>query len=196
MSNNTGMYICSLRKKKGMTQVQLADKLNVSHQAVSKWERGNGLPDTSILPALANALSCSVDDILNGESLPSPRVIEDEPQLSSPARVYPLVLTSYLFVFASAVGMFTSVNTPPLLWISMGLVGGTLILIKNISFTQGAYQSHIFLTDALAMLAVIALGIILPAYLGLIKQLLMATAGGVYTTVTCRKYYVESDLTS
>ena len=133
--NKIGVYISYLRKSRGMTQAQLANRLSISHQAVSKWERGNGLPDISILPALANALGCSVDDILNGESLSLPHVNNDpsvDSRLSNPARVYPLVFASYLFVFASAIGMFTSANTPPLLWIAMAFVGGTFILVKNI----------------------------------------------------------------
>lgn len=108
-------------------------------------------------------------------------------------RVYPLVLASYLLVFASAIGMFTIANTPPLLWIAMALVGSSLLLIKNLNFTSGANQSPVFLTDALAILLVIALGVALPAYMGLVKQLLMATVGGAYTTTVCRKYYVEPD---
>ncbi|WP_295209879.1 helix-turn-helix transcriptional regulator [Ruminococcus sp.] len=49
-----GELICQLRKEKGLTQLQLAEKLHVSDKAVSKWERGIGCPDVSILNALAN----------------------------------------------------------------------------------------------------------------------------------------------
>ena len=44
-----GAYISKLRKEKDMTQGQLADELNISHQAVSKWERGDSLPDIGTL---------------------------------------------------------------------------------------------------------------------------------------------------
>ena len=61
-----GEQIEKLRKSKGMTQSDLGERLNVSFQAVSKWERGETLPDTAILIPLANALETTVDFILTG----------------------------------------------------------------------------------------------------------------------------------
>lgn len=61
-----GNQIALLRKNKGLTQTQLADRLGLSFQAVSKWERGETLPDTAILPDLAEILETSVDCILSG----------------------------------------------------------------------------------------------------------------------------------
>lgn len=63
-----GAQIARLRKEKGLTQNDLGDRLGVSFQAVSKWERGETLPDTAILLDLANALETSVDCILTGGS--------------------------------------------------------------------------------------------------------------------------------
>lgn len=63
-----GAQIARLRKDKGLTQNDLGDRLGVSFQAVSKWERGETLPDTAILLDLANALETSVDFILTGGS--------------------------------------------------------------------------------------------------------------------------------
>ena len=67
-SKQIGTYIAQLRKEKGFTQIDLGDRLGVSFQAVSKWERGETLPDTAILLDLANALGTSVDCILTGGS--------------------------------------------------------------------------------------------------------------------------------
>ena len=61
-----GDQISTLRKMKGLTQNDLGERLGVSFQAVSKWERGETLPDTTILPDLANVLGTTVDFILNG----------------------------------------------------------------------------------------------------------------------------------
>lgn len=61
-----GKYIQELRKRKNITQNQLGEKLNISFQAVSKWERGETLPDVSILLDLAAILETTVDNILNG----------------------------------------------------------------------------------------------------------------------------------
>lgn len=63
----TGNFICSTRKARGMTQKELADQLHVSDRAVSKWERGAGFPDVSILTELADALNVTVTELLQGE---------------------------------------------------------------------------------------------------------------------------------
>ena len=64
-----GQYIQSLRKAAGLTQKELAEKLNISFQAVSKWENGDTLPDTGILLALCDALNTTADKLLNGGSI-------------------------------------------------------------------------------------------------------------------------------
>ena len=64
-----GNYIQNLRKKTGLTQKDLADKLNISFQAVSKWETGESLPDTGILLELADVLGTSVDKLLRGGAI-------------------------------------------------------------------------------------------------------------------------------
>ncbi|MDA3885619.1 MAG: helix-turn-helix transcriptional regulator [Candidatus Delongbacteria bacterium] len=61
-----GKYILKLRKQKNITQKQLGERLNVSYQAVSKWERGETLPDTMLLLELAVIFETSVDNILRG----------------------------------------------------------------------------------------------------------------------------------
>ena len=64
-----GHYIQHLRKSAGMTQKELADKLHISFQAVSKWENGDSLPDTAILLDLCDVLNTTADKLLNGGSL-------------------------------------------------------------------------------------------------------------------------------
>ena len=62
-------YIQNLRKKAGLTQKDLAEKLNISFQAVSKWETGESLPDTGILLELSDILGTSVDKLLSGGAI-------------------------------------------------------------------------------------------------------------------------------
>ncbi len=64
-----GTYIQTLRKSAGMTQKELAEKLNISFQAVSKWETGESLPDTGILLELSDILGTSVDKLLSGGAI-------------------------------------------------------------------------------------------------------------------------------
>ena len=62
-----GKFIAELRKQKKLTQEQLAEKLGITKNAVSKWERGLGLMDLSLLKPLSKILGVSVTEILNGE---------------------------------------------------------------------------------------------------------------------------------
>ena len=66
----TGQLITELRKEKGLTQKQLADALNVTDKAVSKWERGLSFPDVSMLEPLSELLGVSIMEILAGERQP------------------------------------------------------------------------------------------------------------------------------
>lgn len=60
--------IIKLRKKQGLSQVQLAEKLNITQGAVSQWEMGLSKPKSEILPELAKALNCTIDDLFEGNS--------------------------------------------------------------------------------------------------------------------------------
>ena len=59
-----GMMISSLRKEKGMTQLELAEKMGVTDKAVSKWERDLSFPDINSIPKLAEIFEISVDDLM------------------------------------------------------------------------------------------------------------------------------------
>ena len=62
-----GKFIAECRKKSNLTQMQLAEKLNITDRAISKWETGKSLPDSSIMLELCDILSISVNDLLCGE---------------------------------------------------------------------------------------------------------------------------------
>ena len=59
-----GAYIAAIRKEKGLTQSQIAEKIHVTDKAVSKWERGAGLPDINNIEALAEALDVSLTELI------------------------------------------------------------------------------------------------------------------------------------
>src|SRR5512143_555833 len=63
----TGAIISSLRKRRDWTKSQLAEQLNVTHQAVSRWESGLTFPDLGILANIAQVFNVKVDDLLNNE---------------------------------------------------------------------------------------------------------------------------------
>lgn len=64
-----GYFIAKCRKEQGLTQAQLADKLNITYKSVSKWERGKGLPDASRMMDLCNILKITVNDLLSGDKI-------------------------------------------------------------------------------------------------------------------------------
>ena len=63
----TGRLIRTMRTKLGLTQLALAEQLSVSDKAVSKWERGGGAPDISLLPLLSQALGVDTEALLRGD---------------------------------------------------------------------------------------------------------------------------------
>ena len=65
--NKIGNFIATERKAKKLTQAKLAEKLFVSEKTISKWENGNGLPDTNSLPKLCEVLGVSLNELLSGE---------------------------------------------------------------------------------------------------------------------------------
>lgn len=64
-----GKFISEQRKLKGYSQVELANKLNISNKTISKWERGNGFPDVSLLLPLCEELDISVNELLSAKKL-------------------------------------------------------------------------------------------------------------------------------
>jgi len=62
-----GKFITECRKKQNLTQMQLAEKLNITDRAVSKWETGKAMPDSSIMRELCDVLKITVNDLLSGE---------------------------------------------------------------------------------------------------------------------------------
>ena len=79
-ANKTGAFIAMLRKEKEWTQAELAQRLHVTDKAVSKWERGLGLPDINTIEPLADVLGVTVLELMRGE-----KQIEEEPLLPDEA---------------------------------------------------------------------------------------------------------------
>lgn len=67
--NSMGTRISSLRKFKGLTQIELAEKLNISDKAVSKWESGVGFPSLEMVGPLSDCLGCSIDFLIRGHNI-------------------------------------------------------------------------------------------------------------------------------
>lgn len=83
MSKSIGSFIAALRKADGMTQRELADRLNVSDKTVSRWEREDGAPDLALIPVIAEIFGVTCDELLRGERK-SAALRESEPAPDEP----------------------------------------------------------------------------------------------------------------
>ena len=99
---NIGKYIKKLRKENNLSQEKLADKLGVTYQAVSKWERGLNLPDMTTLKEISNLFNVNIDDIINGEN---PKKIK----LNN--KIYIIVITVLIFLILIGIIYFSKNNT-------------------------------------------------------------------------------------
>ncbi len=75
-SKECGKFICELRKEKSLTQKELAENLNVSDKAISRWETGKGFPDVNSLLALSNFFRVSVNELLAGKRIEEKKLTE------------------------------------------------------------------------------------------------------------------------
>lgn len=64
-----GRFIAGCRKEQGLTQAQLAERLNITNRAVSKWETGKSCPDVSLMPELCRIFGITVNELLSGERI-------------------------------------------------------------------------------------------------------------------------------
>ena len=120
LKQNIAQNITALRKKNNMTQADLAEQLNYSDKSISKWERGDGLPDVFVLVKIAEMFGVTVNDIV---SLDSPEQIEQLPikDTTHPRRLLITALSSGLVWFIATVVFFLlSVFLPDAkgLWLS------------------------------------------------------------------------------
>ena len=121
-TEQTGRFISTIRKEKGMTQQQLADTLHVSDKAISRWETGRGFPEISILEDLSNILDVSVAELLKGEKIEDPisskevsEITEDSlhlfRKLAEQKKIRYLLL-GFLFASALLITLIVHLNSP------------------------------------------------------------------------------------
>jgi len=130
-----GKFIAERRKRKGYTQRQLADILGISDKTISKWERGNGFPEVSLLLPLCEELGISVNELLTGESVPDDHyrkkaeenmvnlvkeAQENRKKIILSAMIGVVVIIAALALFLAA-GMFDMETWQRLVFMSIGL---------------------------------------------------------------------------
>ena len=94
-----GRFIAECRKKNNLTQMQLAEKLNITDRAISKWENGKAMPDSSIMLDLCSELKISVNELLSGEMVEMKNY--DESGIAFPFSHFDIAL-SVIFNFSAS----------------------------------------------------------------------------------------------
>ena len=107
-----GAFIASKRREAGFTQEQLAIQLNITHQAISKWENGTSLPDAGLLVELAQELGVSIEEILRGARRKGERMTAKVPEEWSRIRIADGYHTKNVYRDGSVVYKDTSAWTP------------------------------------------------------------------------------------
>ena len=124
-----GSFLRELRTEKGLTQEQLAEKLNVSGRTVSRWENGNNMPDLSIIVELADFYDIDIRELLNGERK-SEKMNEDIKETLDAVAQYSAAekkkLTKELTTYTAGSAVF------------FGLLA--IITILNLTSVHGAFQ--------------------------------------------------------
>ena len=129
-----GKFIAACRKQKQITQAQLAELLGITDRAVSKWETGKAMPDTSIMLDMCHILGITVNDLLNGEVLAMEQYNEKSEQMllelakekiAADKRLLTMeVVTGILLAFVMLASMVLAVHLPIEEWLQ-----GVIILI-------------------------------------------------------------------
>jgi len=89
-----GKFILEQRKKLNLTQSELAEKLSVTSQAISKWENGRGIPDIEMLNKLSEIFNVDIKDIINGEEQPKEKK-------NTKIKTYIIIILSIIIVILS-----------------------------------------------------------------------------------------------
>ena len=117
-----GAFIAQCRKEKNLTQMQLAETLGITNQAVSKWENGRGMPDVSLLQPLCDVLGISLNELFSGEHISAEeykgKAEENISKLFKEKQIANLRPVKYLFSVCANAALFVAV-----IELAVGLVG-------------------------------------------------------------------------
>lgn len=151
-----GKFIAEERKRKGYTQKQLSERLEISDKTISKWERGNGFPEVSLLLPLCNELEITVNELLSGE-----RVSEEDYRKKAEENMVNLVREAHeskkKIILSAMVCGYTIIAAVPLFimsgmlamenWIrALLIIIGIIVIVGGISIAcildreAGAYE--------------------------------------------------------
>lgn len=162
----TGLYIKEKRKEKGITQKQLADILNCTDKAVSRWETGKGFPEISMLLPISEALGVSVNELIIGEDIRQEEFVEkaDDTVITTLEKSKKMAKKSHIIIFVLLVlieiGAFVGVSitatpsdTMGLIFFQAGIVLMTTIILGFTSIKMRTKFIYIPITIILNLAA-------------------------------------------
>lgn len=149
-----GAFLKALRKEKGLTQEQLAEKLNVSGRTISRWETGSNMPDIGTLVELAVFFDVSIPEIISGERK-SESMNQETKETAAAMAEYSqnevksekrkvagiLLLLFGLFIIVSALSVFPSESSWGSIYSVFGsvfLIGGIYLIIRQMTLKRSA----------------------------------------------------------
>ena len=162
-----GKYIAEKRKALGLTQKQLAEKLNMSDKSVSKWERGICLPDVSIYMELCSILRISINEFLTGEDIGAENVIEksdsnliqitkESKKKQKNLKTILAVVTVFAVIVSAILGtlFFHKLIQPKNYITAVDQTSTEMKTAELLSGTDGAYLFHYFTKDEFKTLTI------------------------------------------
>jgi transcriptional regulator with XRE-family HTH domain len=164
LKNTIAQRIVYYRKLNNMTQAELAEKLNYSDKSVSKWERGEGLPDVVVLAMMAELFGVTVNDLISGDTAPK------KPTGRLPVKdriLIPMMAVGLVLVAASIVYLVLRLVFPDM---------------------QRLWLIYIYAVPACCVVALVLLKLwwTLPARFVCVSLLLWSSAAAVYVTLSLR----------
>ncbi len=117
-----GKFIAECRKKNNLTQMQLAEKLGITDRAVSKWENGKAMPDSSIMLDLCNELKISVNELLSGEIIDMENIDKKTKQLLLEMAEREVKQNKKLMFCECVIGYISSISFLILIFVSSYLI--------------------------------------------------------------------------
>ena len=162
-----GRFIAESRKVHKLTQIQLADALNISDKTVSKWECGKGLPEVSLMLPLCEKLNISVNDLLSGE-----RVSEPDYQKKAEGNMMDLMKQ----------------NEENKKKLTLSIINGVITVIAVVALSCLAGYVEMPIAARIALIA----AAVLTAVFGIASAAILDREAGVFECSYCKETFVPS----
>ena len=132
MKKTLGTMISSLRKDKGMTQLELAEIMGVTDKAVSKWERDLSCPDINSIPKLAEILEISVEDLIQGKTETKEQDTKEKKENISRNKVDEIIDTALKGIAVTVLSVLGELEiNAAFTMLGIGLAGISISLLKD-----------------------------------------------------------------